>query len=281
MHFTLPLVSVLVLAITMMFLLGLEVPLTDALAAMKNYQLMAKALVANIVLLPILAILFTTLAHLPEDITIGVLLMAAAPGAVAIPRMTTIAKGNLAVAVGLMTVLQLASVLITPFTLHFILPSDAAVKVHILSSVVSLVVLLQLPLAVGIFVKHRAASFAAVIAKPVQLLFALSAIATLVLLIVPHLDVVGKVFGGGALAIMLLLVIVAWPIGWVLGGPDVGVRKPLAFGTSSRRFGLCLVIAIQNFPQTGVAAAVFSYFLIQTVANLVFAKYLGRAPKPG
>ncbi len=87
-------------------------------------------------------------------------------------------------------------------------------------------------------------------------------------------------FGGGALLIMFALVVVAWPIGWVVGGPDVGSRKTMALGTSLRNIGLCLLIATRDFPGTGVAAAVGSFLLIQAVSNFVFAKYLGRSAKP-
>ena len=70
------------------------------------------------------------------------------------------------------------------------------------------------------------------------------------------------------------------PIGWVLGGPEASIRKTLAIGTSLRNVGLCLLIATREFPDTGVAAVVTSYFLIQAIANLVYAKYLGRGPEP-
>jgi BASS family bile acid:Na+ symporter len=97
--------------------------------------------------------------------------------------------------------------------------------------------------------------------------------------IVPHLDVLAKVSGGGALMTMLLLVVVAWPIGWVLGGPDATIRKTLAIGTSLRNVGLCLLIATREFSDSGVGAVVFAYFLIQAFVNFVYAMYLGRRPE--
>jgi len=97
---------------------------------------------------------------------------------------------------------------------------------------------------------------------------------------VPHLDVFGEVAGGGALATMLLLVVVAWPIAGGLGGVDASIRKTLAMGTSLRNVGLCLLIATQDFLDTSVAAVVTACFLIQAIANFGYTKYLGRPPKP-
>jgi BASS family bile acid:Na+ symporter len=279
MHITLPLASVLLFLVSLMFLVGLLVPPGDVLATLKNPSLIVRALVANVVLMPLLAILITDAVRLPEDIAIGVLLMSAAPGVPFLPRMVGSAKGNLPFAVGLMFVLQVASVVTTPVTLNLILPVDAAVRVPVLRVVVTLVLFQLVPLVLGTYVRHRSATVAGALARPIRLLSLLGLVGTIVFLIVPHLDVLGKVFGGGALLIMLGLVVVAWPIGWALGGPEVGTRKTLALGTSMRNVGLCLLVASRNFPETGVAAAVGSYLVIQAVANLIFSKYLGRAPE--
>jgi len=280
MHITLPLAMVLLFLVTLMFTMGLEETPGQVLATIKNGSLMARLLVANLVVMPIIALLLLKLVNLQEDTVIGILLMAAAPGVPFLPRMVTTAKGNIAFAVGLMIVLQIASVVTTPVTLNLILPVDAAVKVPAGRVITSLILFQLIPLALGMLIAHRSASLVPVLAKPVKLLSTLGLIGTVVLFIGPHLDVVAKVFGGGALAIMFVLVVVAWPIGWALGGTDVASRKTLALGTSLRNVGLCLLVATQGFPETGVAAAVGSYLLIQAVANLIFARYLGRASKP-
>ena len=281
MHITLPLASVLLFLTTLMFLVGLQVSLPDILAIARNYGLLARSLLANVVVFPILAVLLTAPVHLPREVLIGVLLMAAAPGVPFLPRMVGAAKGNLTFAIDLMIVLQVVSVVTTPVTLNMILPVEDAVKVPVLRTITTLVLFQLLPLALGMLVRQRAPQHAAAIAKPVRALSTLGLIGTLVFFIVPHLNVFAQVAGGGALTFMLLLVVVAWPIGWILGGPEVSIRKTLAIGTSLKNVGLCLLIAGREFSGTGVAAVVMSYFLIGAIANLVYAKYLGRGPEQG
>jgi bile acid:Na+ symporter, BASS family len=280
MHITLPLTSVLLFLITLMFLVGLQETPGQVLAATKNHGLRVRSLVANIVVLPIVAVLVMKVVHLTGEIATGVLLMAAAPGAPFLPLLAAAAKGNVAFAVGLMIVLQVVSVVTTPITLQMILPVEAAIRVPVLRVIGTLILAQLLPLGLGMLVKHRAAPLGRTLGKPVQMLFTLGLIGTVVFVIVPHVDVLGQAAGGGALAIMLFLVVVAWPIGWGLGGVDVGIRKTLAIGTSLRNVGLCLLIAAQNFPDTGVAAAVTAYFLIQAIANFGW-KVLSRVPERG
>src|SRR6516225_11716044 len=132
MHITLPLAAVLLFLITLMFLVGLQVSLPDILAMTQNYGLAARSLLANVVVFPILAVLLTAPVHLPREVLIGVLLMAAAPGVPFLPRMVGAAKGNLIFAIDLMIVLQVVSVVTTPVTLNMILPVEDAVKVPVL-----------------------------------------------------------------------------------------------------------------------------------------------------
>ena len=178
-----------------------------------------------------------------------------------------------------MVILQVASVVTTPVTLHLVLPVEEAVKVPALRAMGTLVLFQLLPLGLGMLVNSRSARLAGAVAKPVRVLSTLSLIGTLVFFVVPHFDVFGQVAGGGALATMLLLIVLAWPIGWGMGGADVPIRKTLALGTSLRNIGLCLLIATQDFPDSSVSAVGTAYFLIQAFANFGYAKYLGRTPK--
>jgi BASS family bile acid:Na+ symporter len=149
-----------------------------------------------------------------------------------------------------------------------------------LRAVLTLVAFQLLPLALGMTVQQVSTPLARRIAGPVKALSMLGLLGTIVLFIGPHLDVLAKVAGGGALLSMLLLVALAWPLGRRLGGADEGIGKTLALGTSLRNVGLCLLIATRDFPETGVATVVGAYFLIQAIANFGYSKYLGRAPRP-
>src|SRR6516225_7679810 len=155
MHITLPLASVLLFLITLMFLAGLQVSLADILAIARNYGLAARSLLANVVVFPILALLLTAPIHLPREVLIGVLLMAAAPGVPFLPRMAAAAKGNLIFAIDLMILLQAVSVVTTPTTPDAILRVGGAVKFPVLRTMLTRLLSRLLPLALGMSVRQR------------------------------------------------------------------------------------------------------------------------------
>ena len=280
MQITLGSASVLLFLVTVMFLTGLEVTAREVLATIRDGGLVVRCLVVNLLLVPILAVALTSLVHLPRDIAIGVLLVAAAPGVPFLPNIVRAAKGNLAFAVGMMFVLQIASLVSTPVTLALILPAESAIKVPVLHTIATLVLSVLLPLAVGMTVKHSAEALGNIFRKPVAALSILGFAGLVLLEILPHLGALAAIEGGDALLIIVILAVAAWPIGWVLGGPDTGVRKVMALGTSQRNVGLSFLIAAQNFPGTAVGTTVTAYFVIQVVSNIVFAQYLSRTIVP-
>ncbi len=280
MQITLGSASVLLFLVTVMFLTGLEVTVREVLATIRDGGLVVRCLVVNLLLVPILAVALTSLVHLPRDIVIGVLLVAAAPGVPFLPNIVRAAKGDLAFAVGMMFVLQIASLVSTPVTLALILPAESAIKVPVLHTIATLVLSVLLPLAVGMTVKHSAEALGNILRKPVAALSILGFAGLVLLEILPHLGALAAIEGGGALLIIVILAVAAWPIGWVLGGPNTGVRKVMALGTSQRNVGLSFLIAAQNFPGTAVGTTVTAYFVIQVVSNIVFAQYLSRTTVP-
>ena len=279
MPITLQSATVLLFLITVMFLAGLEVTVQEVLATMRDGGLVIRCLLANILLMPILAVALTSFFHLHDHTAIGVLLMASAPGVPVLPNIVRAAKGNMAFAVGLMLDLQVTSLVSTPVTLKLLLPAESAIKVPVLHTIATLLLFVLLPLAMGMTVKRLSNPLGDILQKPVRALSIVGFVGMVLLVMLPHLDVlVGE--GGGALSTILILTVGAWVIGWVLGGPDTGIRKVMVLGTSLRNVGLSVLIAAQSFPDTAVGATATAYFLVQCIANMLLARYLSRETGP-
>jgi predicted Na+-dependent transporter len=80
-----------------------------------------------------------------------------------------------------------------------------------------------------------------------------------------------KSVGRNSLAIMVLLVIISWGIGWILGGPEVRNRKTMAISTSLRNVGVCLLIAVHQFSATNVIVPILAFSGISIPMNMLFA----------
>src|SRR5262249_40654522 len=161
--------------------------------------------------------------------------------------------------------LQVTSLVSTPVTLKLLLPTESAIKVPVLHTIATLLLFVLLPLAMGMIVKRLSKPLGDTLQKPVRMLSIAGLVGMVLLVMLPPLNALVAVEGGGVLSTILILPVAAWVIGWVWGGPDTGIRKVMVLGTSLRNVGLSGLIAPQSFPGTAVGATVTAYFLIQCV----------------
>ena len=152
------LVAVLLL-IALMFHTGLQVDREHLLAVLKNYGLLARAFLANFIIVPLLGVAIVRLFHLSEAIAIGVLLMAISPGVPFVVLSGGRKKGgSLGFAVSLAFLMPLVSIITVPITARLVLPSDAQISTN--SLLVSLLGFQLVPLLLGIFAGDRAPALA-------------------------------------------------------------------------------------------------------------------------
>jgi hypothetical protein len=82
-----------------------------------------------------------------------------------------------------------------------------------------------------------------------------------------------KLMGAEGIAAIVLLILGAWVVGWLLGGPEIRNRKVLAVST----VGVCLPIASNYFAGTEVFIPLLAFSGIMIPMNMVFALVTGRA----
>jgi bile acid:Na+ symporter, BASS family len=88
-----------------------------------------------------------------------------------------------------------------------------------------------------------------------------------------------KLMGVNGIAAIVILVLSAWIVGWLLGGPEIKNRKVFAISTSMRNVGVCLPIAANYFAGTDVAIPILAFSGIMIPMNMVFALVVGRVPR--
>ena len=150
--------AVLVFLLSSMSGIGLGLTLQQIAAPLRSVKLVAFALIANFLVAPLLAVGLARLLRLDEPFALGLLLLGLAAGAPFMPKIVGIAKGDLALSVGLMVLLMVGTTIFLPVALPLLVKG---VQVNPWKIARFLVLLLLLPLIVGLFVKARAASLAA------------------------------------------------------------------------------------------------------------------------
>ena len=149
---------------TFLLSVALEKPKQEILALMKS-SLMGRSLFANFILLPILGMILAWLFRLPPEISVGFLMVALTPGGMLGLHFARVAKGNLAYAVGLIFLLSLLSIVITPTLIYLIFPDIATTDGFIVSILGRLLLFIILPFLAGQIIQHWLASIATKVQK--------------------------------------------------------------------------------------------------------------------
>lgn len=244
------------------------------MAPLRNTRLVLQALVANFVLVPIVAFLLTTILPLNDGLKIGLLLVATAAGAPFLPRLAQIAKGNLAFSIGLMVLLMVFTIAYMPLVLPRLLQG---VSVDPWSIARPLILLMLIPLAIGLFIKMRYAEIAGVLHPYLARTSTIALILLIASGLLAHLNAVLGVFGSGGIIALLLFLALAFVFGYLLGGKDASIRSVLGLGTAQRNLSAALVIAAANFADDqDVIVMVLVLGLVDLTALLITASLLGR-----
>ncbi|NJL56527.1 Na+-dependent transporter [bacterium] len=255
---------------TFLLSVALEKPKQEILTLMKS-NLMGRSLFANFILLPILGLTLVWLFRLPPEISVGFLMVALAPGGMLGLHFARIAKGNIAYAVGLILLLSLLSIIITPTLIYLIFPDIAATDGFIISLLGRLLLFIIPPFLAGQIIQHWLAS----ITTKVQKLSSFLSIAIFITLTILTSSL--KVLDPQALrwngvAAIVVFIGVSWFIGWQLGGPDLENRKVLAISTGMRNLAICLLIATSSIVNQNTESMMLGFNMLLTPMNLVFAE---------
>ena len=265
--------AVLLFVVTTMLAMGLSLTLSQILAPLRNVRLVVLALVANFVLVPLLALALTRIIPLSEPLKIGLILLGVAGGAPFLPKLAQMAHGDVAFGVGLMVLLTVVTIISLPLDLPLLLPG---VTVNPLSIVISLVLSMLLPLGIALLVRARYPEQA----EQLLPVIGQASNAALVLLLVTSLlvnfqQLIGLIGTGGILA-ALALIAGGFVIGYLLGGPRGDTRSVLGLGTGQRNIAAALLVSTQSFSDAQVLAMVLAGSTLGLFVLLPLAWEFGR-----
>jgi BASS family bile acid:Na+ symporter len=254
---------------------GLSLTLRQIMAPLRSGRLVVAALVANFVVVPLVAVGIARLFRLDEPFTIGLLLLGLAPGAPFLPKLVEMAKGDLAFSVGLMVLLMVGTVVYLPVVLPRLVPG---VKVGVWQVARPLVYLMFLPLLAGLIVKERSESCAARLRPGLSRVSNVSLSIVTVLVVALNLPSVLKVLGTGALAAVLLFILFAGLTGYFAGGPGLATRKVMVLGTGFRNIAAALVVGEEDFRDPQVIVMLVIAVLLGLILLLPVTLAWGKRP---
>jgi BASS family bile acid:Na+ symporter len=258
--------------VTSMLAMGMSLTMAQILQPLKNVKLVVLALLANFVLVPLLAYGITLVLPLEQSLKTGLIVLATAAGAPFLPKLVQGAKGSVAFGVGLMVLLMVTTIVYMPLVLPLLLPG---VEVNPWDIAKSLIVLMLIPLAIGLLFKSHSPDSAE---HWQPMLNKVSSISMLLLLVVGlGLNVANIIdlIGSWGILALLLFIVGSLLIGFVLGGRDAGVRSVMGLGTAQRNVSAAILVSAQNFAGSATLPFVLVAAILLLLVLLPAAKRMG------
>jgi BASS family bile acid:Na+ symporter len=269
--------------IELMVTVGLRVTFAEIARTLADWQLVARAAVANYLLVPALAVALLVAFGAAPIVAAGFLVLAVCPGAPFGPPFAGIARANVPEAVGLMVLLAGSSAVVSPLLLNALLPwlgGGTAARIDVLAMVGALLLTQLLPLLLGLVVRHRWRSIAERLTNPFELVSKMLNLSVLVLILATQYwtlaDIRLPAFAG-----MLILLCGSLVIGWFAGAAKTESRRTMALTTALRNVGVGLVIVTGNFPGTPAVTAALSYGIVEVLGSLLVALWWRRLARSG
>lgn len=263
--------------IEMMVAIGLGVSWSELIAGVCNYRLMIGALLANYVCVPLTTVGLLLLFQSQPMVAAGFLMLAVCPGAPFIPPIVALAKGNVAVAVGMMAALAASSAVMAPLLLSVLLPFFAGDELLVIDSrrlMLTLLLTQLAPLCLGLSIRHWMPVWAIRLQPSANFASKLLNVLSLAAILATQYSQLAKIQLRDLVG-MTMLLSVSLTIGWVLGGRRRDLRRTMALIAAIRNVGVSLVIATASFPGTPAVIAVLAYGLFGIVGSSVVAAWWG------
>jgi BASS family bile acid:Na+ symporter len=253
---------------------GLRLRAADVLASLRRIRL-GWILAANFVAVPAFVLALTRVFHLSTDVTVGMILLGAAPFAPVVPVFARMARADLALAAGLTALFPFLSAFLTPVLCEFSLRTVSGAEsltFNPLTILVSLVSTITLPMAAGVALNHWLPVLGQRVLRPMEVISeAAGALSLTFVTLVEWPSVI--VTGWKPLLAMALGSELALLLGYGLGGPTTGTRVVTALGTSNRNIALAILVAIDSFRGTPIVAAVVANGLLLIFLGLVHVAF--------
>jgi BASS family bile acid:Na+ symporter len=265
--------TVMASVILLMLGVGMGTSFRQVVDAVRQFGVVVRGVLANFLVTPVLIYLVLLSLPLPSDVKIGIMLMAAAPVAPMAPPFVEGARGDVAYGVGLMVVVAILSVVLTPLILGLALPkSEAGVQVDPMQIVQTLVTVQLIPISIGMAIRQRSPDWADKLLKFVPRIGQIGLLTGVGLLLASQSEHILSISPVTYLVLALLVVGCLFIGDWMLAGETADKRRALAVSTAIRNIPLAFLIASASFPDSAVGPVTLIFSVLTMVLSVVYGK---------
>ena len=244
-----------------MFGMGLTLNLTDFKIVFSRPKDVITGCLAQFTIMPLLAWVLATVFRLDEALALGVVLVGCCPGGTASNVITYLAKGDLALSVGMTGVSTLLAPLLTPLLTWAL--AGKTVDVDVAGMLLSILWVVILPIVVGLTVKWIWPKFTE---KATDYLPAVSSIAIALIVAIVIGANASKLMAGGLVIVVVVVLhnLCGLSLGYLIGrmlGLSEPKNRAISIEVGMQNSGLASSLATIHFaayPLATIPGAIFS-----------------------
>jgi bile acid:Na+ symporter, BASS family len=264
--------------VSIVFSFGLRSTTDDVLYLVRRPGLLLRSVLAVLVIMPVLAVVFTRLFDLRHTVEVALIALAISPMPPLLPKKEAQAGGGQSYALAFMATMGLIAVVAVPLAVEilalysgrpFEMPPGRIARI--------VLVTILLPLLAGLAVRAMLPGLAERLAKLLGLAAMVLAVVALLVLLTAAWREVWAATGDGTIVALVAFVVAGLVVGHLMGGPDPDQSVVLALSTATRHPAIALSIATANFPDESFGGTILLYLLVATIAAVPYLVWRRRA----
>lgn len=260
-----------------MFGMGLTLKFDDFKVVFSRPRDVIVGCLAQFTIMPLLAWVLARIFGLDQALTVGVILVGCCPGGTASNVITYLAKGDLALSVGMTGVSTLLAPILTP--LLVLLLAGQSVDVDVVAMFLSILWVVILPIVAGLIVKRL---WPTQTEKATAYLPALSSVTICFIVLIIIAANAHKLLTGGLLIILVVVLhnVCGLALGYLIGSVlklAPAKRKAISIEVGMQNSGLASSLATLHFaayPMATIPGALFSVW--HNISGAIVARYFSK-----
>jgi BASS family bile acid:Na+ symporter len=270
--------TVVVFVVSSMLSIGLAARSAVIIAPMRRPVWLLRALIANFLLAPVVALSMAYVLPLDPGYELGLLLLGFAAGSPLLPKLAEADRTDVASATALMVLLMAGSVVIMPLALPLLVK---CMQVNPWRIAAPLVILMLAPLMLGMAWQRFAPQTGAKLLPAVTRTSNIGFIAMVILTCGTNLAALAGVLGSGAIGAAILFVILLFAGAWALAEPHAEGRRLLGYATASRNIGAAFVALESSAAEPEAAVMLIVTGVVGLVLLLSATAWVRRRDRTG
>ena len=260
-----------------MFGMGLTLRAEDFRVVFSRPKDVIVGCLAQFTVMPLLAFALSRVFSLNEALTVGVVLVGCCPGGTASNVITYLAKGDLALSVGMTATSTLLAPVLTPLLVWLLV--GETVDVNVAGMLLSILWVVILPIALGLLVKRL---WPRTTERATAYLPALSSVAICLIVMIVIAANAGKLLSGGWIIVLVVMLhnVLGLAVGYLIGvllKMTPAKRKAISVEVGMQNSGLASSLATLHFaayPMATIPGAVFSVW--HNISGAIVARIYSR-----